>query len=250
MKNIIHIRHNFKSLLEEKKYVDADGVKTLELIGEGFICSEDRIFGTPNEQYIEKELEWYKSCNRNVYGMENPPTIWKNVADEDGNINSNYGWCIFTNENGNQYNNVIKELKSNKHSRRAHMIYTRPSMHKDFNVKGMSDFMCTSGVVYEIRHNKLHAVVQMRSNDVRFGFLNDYAWQLDVLESMVVELNVDYPELTAGDIIWNSASLHIYENQWYLVYHYAKTNEITITKKEFKELYKKQIESGEIYWNL
>jgi thymidylate synthase len=250
MKNIIHIRHDFKQLLESKQFVDADGVRTLELVGESFNCTENRIFGTPNEEYIEKELDWYKSCDRNVYAMDNPPTIWKAVANEDGDINSNYGWCIFTTENGDQYKNVLKELKSNKHSRRAHMIYTRPSMHKDYNFNGMSDFMCTSGVVYEIRNNKLYAIVQMRSNDVRFGFLNDYAWQKYVLDSLLVELNVEYPDLSTGDIIWNSASLHIYESQWYLVYHFARTNEITITLKRFKELYNKEIKSGEIYWNL
>jgi thymidylate synthase len=82
----------------------------------------------------------------------------------------------------------------------------------DYNANGMSDFMCTNAVQYMIRDGKLNAVVQMRSNDVVFGYKNDYAWQKFVLDKLAADL-----EVTPGRIIWNAGSLHVYERHFKLV---------------------------------
>jgi thymidylate synthase len=178
-----------------------------------FIANEPAIFGTLNHDYIERELQWYKSISRNVNDIPGgPPEIWKRVATPDGYINSNYGWCIWSDENYNQYTNVLDELKSNPDSRRATMIYTRPTMHTDYKLNGMSDFMCTNTVQYLVRDGKLHSLVYMRSNDAIFGYKNDYAWQKHVLDELAKELS-----LPAGDIYWNVASLHVYERHFDLI---------------------------------
>ena len=44
------------------------------------------------------------------------PKIWKDIASDEGKINSNYGWCIYSEENGYQYHNVKRELKNNPNS--------------------------------------------------------------------------------------------------------------------------------------
>ena len=92
------------------------------------------------------------------------------------------------------------------------MIYTRPTMHQIYNINGMSDFMCTNTVQYFIRENVLSAYVSMRSNDVVFGYRNDYAWQKYVLEELGREIGVE-----TGDIIWNVGSLHVYERHFNLI---------------------------------
>ena len=92
------------------------------------------------------------------------------------------------------------------------MIYTRPQMWVDYNKDGRSDFMCTNAVQYMIRGDLLHAVVQMRSNDVIFGYKNDYTWQKHVLDMLAGDL-----EIETGDIIWNVGSLHVYERHFHLV---------------------------------
>ena len=69
------------------------------------------------------------------------------------------------------------------------MIYTRPSIWMEYNEDGKNDFICTNAVTYYIRDNYLQSVVQMRSNDVVFGYKNDYAWQLYVLEQMAKDYN-------------------------------------------------------------
>lgn len=214
MISIDTIRQYFKYALENENFViDKTGVKMLEMVGESFIANEPAIFGTVNQEYVQHELDWYLSCSLNVNDIPGgPPKIWQQVATEDGLINSNYGWCIFHPDNGMQYQAVKTELLSNPYSRRAIMIYNRPSMHMDYNYNGMSDFMCTNAVQYLYRKQKLNAVVQMRSNDVVFGYKNDYAWQKFVLDTLAKDL-----EVPAGDIIWNAGSLHVYERHFKLV---------------------------------
>ena len=211
---VTHIRQEFQYLLKNEAFIeDKTGVKMLEIRSASFVADEPSIFGTPNQDYIDRELAWYESQSLNVNDIPGgPPTIWKQVADKHGYINSNYGWCIFSKRNGSQYDNVVKELTAHPYSRRAVMIYTRPKMWEDYNLDGMSDFMCTNAVQYMIRYGRLNAVVQMRSNDVVFGYRNDYAWQKHVLQKLAKDLGV-----VEGDIYWNAGSLHVYERHFNMV---------------------------------
>lgn len=236
------IRHIFQKLLAEKQFTtvnregsmtDLVGNTTIEIVNASFIADELSIFGEVNWDYVKREEEWYYSQSLNVNDIPGgAPAIWKAVADQDGFINSNYGAILFSDWNGNQYENCVKELKSNPGSRRATAIYNRPSMWTDYNLNGRSDFLCTNAVGYIIRNGKLHAVVQMRSNDAWAGYRNDRAWQQHILEKMALELSID-----AGNLYWNVTSLHVYARNYYLVDHYSMTGEITITKEKYKQLY-------------
>jgi thymidylate synthase len=93
------------------------------------------------------------------------------------------------------------------------MIYTRPSMWDDYNHNGMSDFMCTNAVQYMIRDERLIVVVQMRSNDVVFGYRNDYAWQNYVAWQLCDDLQL----VREPKIIWNVGNLHVYERHFDMV---------------------------------
>lgn len=209
MQTITDIRRIFKAKLMRN---DIEPNGTIEIIGASFIANEEVIFGSTSMDYVQKEIEWYKSQSLNVYDMHNPPAIWKQVADKDGNINSNYGYLIYSKENNEQYKKVLRELRRDSSSRRAIMIYTRPTIHEEFNVNGMSDFICTNTVQYFIRNDKLHCVVNMRSNDAVYGYKNDYQWQLWVRNELADELRVD-----TGDIIWQVGSLHVYPRHFDLV---------------------------------
>tara|TARA_R110000772_G_scaffold130100_15_gene238381 strand:- start:2691 stop:3395 length:705 start_codon:yes stop_codon:yes gene_type:complete len=220
MINLDDVRYQLACNLEDNIFVtDKSGVKTIEVINAAFYADEPSIFGTPNQDYIDRELAWYKSMSRNVNHIPGgTPEIWKMVASEDGYINSNYGWCIWSDDNYNQYTNVLDELHNNPDSRRATMIYTRPTMHMDYNRGGMSDFMCTNTVQYLIRDSAVHALVYMRSNDAVFGYKNDYAWQKHVLDNLVLDLNSKSDmNVAIGSIYWNVASLHVYERHFDLV---------------------------------
>ena len=212
MLKVEDIRNHFINELEYGEFItDKTGVKTIEMIGASFEADEPSIFGDVNDDYIQRELEWYKS--ESLYVDDIPgitPAIWKQVASSEGKINSNYGWAIYSHDNGLQYLHVLGELKLNPNSRRAVMIYTRPTMHNDYNQDGMSDFMCTNAVQYMIRDDQLVAIVQMRSNDVVFGYRNDYAWQSYVAD----ELSADLELSREPKIIWQVGSLHVYERHF------------------------------------
>lgn len=215
--SIRDVRCSFIDLLRNEDYViDKTGSKTIEIIGAQFIADEPSIFGTVNEEWNTRELNWYKSQSLNVYDIEEPvPAVWKAVSsteNEIGRINSNYGWCVWSTENGSQYEHALAELKRNPDSRRAQMIYTRPSMHTDWNKDGMSDFMCCSNTAHHIRNGKLISNIYFRSNDAIFGYKGDYAWMKHVHENLAKDLNVEQ-----GDIIWNAASLHVYERHFKFV---------------------------------
>ena len=225
--NTSDIKHYFINALDKEDFVmDRSGQKTIELIGASFFADQPVIFGTPNESYIEIEKAWYESQSTNVNWIpetynRNVPEAWKASANQFGEINSNYGHLIYSDKYHHQYGQVLDELLANPDGRRASMIYTRPSIWMEYNEDGKNDFICTNAVTYYIRDNWLQSVVQMRSNDVVFGYKNDYAWQLYVLEQMVKDYNdcksEGTPELKVGDIVWQVQNLHVYERHFHLV---------------------------------
>ena len=220
------IRQHFVKKYQEKDFEsDKLGGKVIDLICAQFVADEPYIFGKPNEEYIQRELKWYLSQSLNVNDIENTPKIWKAVADPSGFINSNYGWCIFSEENGNQYKNCLEELRAQPSSRRGAMIYNRPSMWEDYNKNGRRDFVCTYAVQFLIRNNILYSYVLMRSCDSIFGYRNDYAWHKYVLDKLGNDLKIK-----KRAIIWTSGSFHLYEKQFYLLEHYIKTGKPYIDK--------------------
>jgi thymidylate synthase len=211
MQRVSNVRAKLIQKYKDQDFVtDKTGVKTIELIGESFIADEDWIIRKPNYEYIERELEWYTS--QSLYVEDIPgetPAIWKQVASTDGKINSNYGHLIWSDDNYNQYQNVFKELTNNPNSRRAVMIYNRPSMHFDYNKNGMSDFICTYANTFLIRDDKLISHYLMRSNDCVFGYTADVHWAMHVQKKLSQDLGVE-----AGNLIWTATNLHVYERHF------------------------------------
>lgn len=217
---VIDINSLFQArLLNEMFVVDKTGVKTIEILNAAFEADEDYIVRPPNTEYIKRELEWYESQSLDVNDIPgDTPAIWKAVSDKNDKINSNYGYLVHSEENYSQYLSVLAELADNPESRRANMIYTRPSIQIDAFSNGMSDFICTNNVQYFIRDGKLITSVYMRSNDAVFGYNNDLAWQKHVRDSLIDDLETDtYKRYLPGPIYWNVGSLHVYERHFKFV---------------------------------
>jgi len=220
-------QHFIKELNDENFVTDKTGSKTIELIGASFIADEDAIFGKPNKDYIEQEIKWYNSESTNIYDIDRgvdavgndmePPQAWKYSANRFGEINSNYGLLIYGEKYFEQYENALDELIKNPDSRRACMVYNRPSIWLEYKENGKNDFICTNAVTYYIRDGYLDCVIQMRSNDVIFGYRNDFAWQKHVRDTMVNDLNHSKMNVQAGDIYWQVQNLHVYERHFELV---------------------------------
>lgn len=205
-----------------------NGVKTVELINASFEADENYIFKKPNYAYIQNELNWYRTESLNVYDIKGKiPKIWRDIAGRTGNINSNYGWCIWSEENYDQYRNCLRQLLNDPTTRRACMIYNRPSIQYDWNKDGMKDFICTYATQQFIRNKRLIYCVYMRSNDAVFGYRNDVAWHWDVACSLYADLRANGVEIDyKPTIIWNAASLHVYES------HFSEIENYLNEKKE------------------
>ena len=124
----------------------------------------------------------------------------------------------------------MDSLVKDKFSRQSTCIYTRPSIQTEWNENGKHDMICTFCTQHFIRDDivptgptsirkatRLHYIVNMRSNDAIFGFMNDFAWHCIVYQQMFKDLQNVYPELEFGNIHWNAGSWHIYERHYDLL---------------------------------
>jgi len=188
----------------------------VELIGASHEVTEPSIFGETDPDYIARELQWYDSQSLSVERFPGgAPTGWQAVAGGGGRINSNYGHLLYSEANGYQFSHVVDWLlREGDYGRRATAVYTRPSIHEDATADGMNDFICTNAVEYFWRDGAVDAVVQMRSNDVIWGYRNDVAWQQEVLRRVVDELSYRGRRAEEGRLYWQTGSLHIYPRHY------------------------------------
>lgn len=209
--------------IQSKDFVkDKTGVKMVELIAPRLELNPSQPildFGSRKTpmKYAEAELKWYDSQDLSVEFIGKSAQIWNDIASTDGKVNSNYGWCIYSEENYFQYESAVRELMNNTESRRSCMIYNRPNMQEDYNKDGMNDFMCTFATQHFIRNKKLIYIVSMRSNDCVFGFFNDFYWHCVVYDRMYTQLRKKYINLEKGNMIWIANSLHAYERHFELL---------------------------------
>jgi thymidylate synthase len=158
-----------------------------------------------NEDYAEAEWQWYLSGDRNtaklgeLYGKV--PEIWKRMADNQGNVNSNYGWQWKRND---QIGEVINILKNYRETRQACIsIYDGKEIDKY-----TYDTPCTYAMQFTILDNRLHMCVTMRSNDLWYGFCNDQ-YQFSKLQELIAkEINMDM-----GTYYHFAHNLHIYSDK-------------------------------------
>ncbi|MGN1393756.1 MAG: thymidylate synthase, partial [Succinivibrionaceae bacterium] len=146
--------------------------------------------------------------------------------DDKQEINSNYGWCVFSEANGNQYENCLKKLQADPNSREAMLIYTRPSIHHDAVENGKHDFICTNYSHFFIRNNRLEMIHSQRSCDCVHGLSFDFPWSCFVYQMLYEELRHTYPDLKPGLIHYHIDSLHVYDRNENLLKKYIEENKI------------------------
>jgi thymidylate synthase len=185
----------------------------------------------PAHKYIQKELDWYLSLDRNINGHVDDVEIWRKVASDDGVVNSNYGWCVFSPENGDgkksQYQFAMDQLIAHPDGRQSVIFYSRPSMQWEWNdnKNAKHDFMCTFQTIHHIRRDTLIYTIIQRSGDGVFGVLNDLCWHQYVYKKMYDELKEKNPNLQIGIINYYVASFHIYERHFDLLEKVVKEYE-------------------------
>ena len=158
-----------------------------------------------NLEYARAEWQWYLTGDRNItklgkiYGKI--PPIWIKMADDDGNVNSNYGYQW---QRKRQLNQMILKLKLDKDTRQACIsIYDGKEHHKYSN-----DTPCTYAVQFTIVKGNLDMCVTMRSNDLWYGFCNDQ-YQFSMLQQLVAS-RLDIP---VGTYYHFAHNLHLYNDK-------------------------------------
>ena len=155
-----------------------------------------------NKKYAESEWKWYLSGDRNInklgkiYGKI--PKIWKQMADENNEVNSNYGWQWMQNL---QLKKVIDKLHSNKNTRQATISIYDGKQIDNYNY----DTPCTYAITFNIIKDELHMSVLMRSNDLWFGFCNDQYCFSKLQELVSKKLNI-----SIGTYYHYTTNMHLY----------------------------------------
>lgn len=141
-------------------------------------------------KYFCRELLAYFNGSLNVKdGLSQAASMWKTLADKNGNICSNYGYYIFHQKvpdfyNKSQYEWVINQLSKNSDSRKAFININQP-MHKFEENK---DFPCTLGMQFFIRQNKLCCAIASRSTDIYTGLPYDMGFFSFITELVYKDL--------------------------------------------------------------
>ena len=215
-----------------------------------------------NWKYFAGEMYWYLNGDRNIEYIKNFSSFWNRIADEDGNINSNYGNLLFYSK---QLIWAYDSLVKDKESRQAISFVNRP----EFQYEGNKDFVCTFYLNFWIRQDELHMKVQMRSNDLFYGYSYDVPFFAAVMQTMWHNLREHYPDLKLGKYYHCADNIHYYERHFELgdkmleersqnnvpIFFYAKSplfkiksdkHELTKETLEFQKEMEEIVASGEI----
>ena len=175
---------------------------TIEKPLDNVITNEDRNWKL---DYAEAEWQWYLSGDNSIsklgsiYGKI--PPIWVRMANNKGEVNSNYGWQW---QRENQLEYVIKKLRKHKETRHAAISIYDCKEHDKYK----KDTPCTYAVQFTIINDKLNMSVYMRSNDLWYGFCNDqYCF------SMLQKLVAERLKMPVGWYYHHAHNMHIYNDK-------------------------------------
>lgn len=175
-----------------------------------FRCPKDKTLTLPTG-YTKKEICLYLNGTAAVKDFCKASAFWDKIKNPDGEtINSAYGNLIFNpslEDGRSQFEWAFDCLKTDKDSRQAFMRFNNTS----HQFEGVKDLPCTFVEIFHIRDNKLHAMIDMRSNDIVKGLAHDVPSFTLFQYLMYLRLKEVYPELELGTYTHLSHSLHVYE---------------------------------------
>lgn len=180
--------------------------------------------------YVKKELLWYLKADPFDLSIVDAASLWQELPNADGTINSHYGAHVFGRSEDqwraplsigvplaprSQFSAIINELKRDKDSRRASAVILNRSHLLNPATK---DFPCTYALNFRIRNDELKMSVHMRSQDAVFGMGND-APAFSVIQEMIYVCLRDfaYPDLKLGAYHHIADSFHYYERHFDMV---------------------------------
>lgn len=140
---------------------------TFEIIQHGFRLNNplNNANNHSDYMYAEKFFQWMLSGEEKISQelLDHNPWV-KRFVDATGlpeDFSSSYGWKI-----KKQLITILAELKRDHESRRAYLDILIPRDLLILGTKTTHEFPCTIGFHLMIRNEKLHMIVNMRSNNI------------------------------------------------------------------------------------
>jgi thymidylate synthase len=141
-----------------------------------------------NKDYAEYEWQWYLSGDPDATEIAKRAPIWKNHMDEYGHVRSNYGWQWERSDQLNQVIDILRvSLAANLDTRKA--VITFYDGKEIFSYS--KDTPCTNSIHFQIVNKKLCMTINMRSNDLWYGFCNDQYCFSKLQEMVAKELCIE-----------------------------------------------------------
>lgn len=238
-----HLNNDFRTCLDNLMThgIEAHprGTTTRELINYNITLTDprNRVITFPERKtstrYLLGEFIWYISGSNDPKGILPYAKFWDGIRNsgseegyDTGTVNSNYGSRLFGHSDLpafsiwdhrgcavgkiNQWQETVALLTKDKDSRQAIMNIHVPSDRH----AGNKDVCCTTHLQWLIRDNRLHLIVNLRSNDVILGVTNDVFQFTMLQEAMMLNLREVYPDLRLGHYYHNAGSMHIYSRHF------------------------------------
>ena len=213
--------------LKVRETLDCD-IKILNPM-DNLVYSKSRVL---SPSYLAFEWCWYLEGDNKVDKVAKRAPFWKTIANDDGTVNSNYGYYIFRkNDKGINEIDKIVEILSNDHDSRKAIIQL-PIM----GTRDTKDTICTSSIQFIIRNNHLNCIVYMRSNDLMKGFCNDVFMftMIQIMVANILGVELGWYRHVVG-------SMHIYESDFVENNEYVSLD--TLDTEEFEFVDNKYSES-------
>lgn len=162
-------------------------------------------------KYFARELYAYLIGSPNVNdGLADASKFWNKICDENGMINSNYGYYVFYQKTPfgiSQLEWVRQNILENQETRQA-VININNIEHK----KPTKDFPCTLGLIFHLNNDALNLDVSSRSTDVITGLPYDMGFFAFVLELLAGLLSKDLSkEIHVGYTAMHTFFTQIYD---------------------------------------
>jgi len=168
---------------------------------------------SPKLRYLYPELLWYFSGRNDLKFISRYSKFWNRIANEDGTVNSAYGYLLFNQKNKyayTEYQWAHESLAKDKDTRQALLRFNKP----EHSYLSNKDFVCTLNGLFNIRNNALNFTTTMRSQDVWFGIIYDVPFYTLLMQQMFNHLIKIYPDLQLGTYTHYILSEHIYEKDF------------------------------------
>lgn len=192
---------NTKELMGVSFTISKPLQKRKEMLDFMFKEDADRI-----EEYCQQE-HFDRTCGNalnpgNSYKIRKD--MWQKFIETGDKFSYTYSERMYW-----QYENVLKALKEDKHSRQAIIqIFQANIDNKKFG--GDTRIPCSVDYQIMIRNDRVYLIYHIRSNDY-FGHMPIDIWlAAELIEWIKNKLKYIYPELKTGSLIYFAGSLHAY----------------------------------------